>query len=105
MVFHWRFISSIQKNSTTTIFATQKELKHQFHFAVKVLGSSCLIVKLSHLHDKFNFVDLNLETVGRSLLHSCRSAINRQGISLPLNCQGLQLPFIGAYIQCNYTSS
>jgi len=93
------------KNSLTTIYPTQKKIKYQFHFAVKVLGSSCLTIKLSHLHDKFNFIDLNFETVGRSLLHSCRSTINWQGISLPLNCQGLQLPFVGAFIQCKNISS
>src|ERR1700738_3804073 len=36
-----------------------------------------------HLHGEFNFAEPVLETVGKSLRHSCRSELTRQGISLP----------------------
>ena len=36
-----------------------------------------------HLHRNYNFTELMVETVPRSLHHSCRSELTRQGISLP----------------------
>src|SRR5260221_334212 len=36
-----------------------------------------------HLHGEFNFTESMLETAGKSLRHSCRSELTRQGISLP----------------------
>eukprot|EP01035_Chromulina_nebulosa_P049619 gene49619-67371_t len=33
-----------------------------------------------HLHGEFNFTELMLETAGKSLRHSCRSELTRQGI-------------------------
>src|SRR5690554_7965824 len=36
-----------------------------------------------HLHRYYNFTELTAETVPRSLHHSCRSELTRQGISLP----------------------
>ena len=36
-----------------------------------------------HLHRYYNFTELTVETVSRSLHHSCRSELTRQGISLP----------------------
>ncbi len=36
-----------------------------------------------HLHRDYNFTELTVETVSRSLHHSCRSELTRQGISLP----------------------
>ncbi|MBS4163025.1 hypothetical protein PRO82_000314 [Candidatus Protochlamydia amoebophila] len=41
------------------------------------------MIYILHLHSKFNFTRLILETVGKSLHHSCRSELTRQGISLP----------------------
>jgi len=46
----------------------------------RVFPSSC---KKLHLHRNFNFIKLILETVGQSLLHSCRTELTRQGILLP----------------------
>ena len=37
----------------------------------------------SHLHGEFNFTELMLRTAEKSLRHSCRSELTRQGISLP----------------------
>ena len=36
-----------------------------------------------HHHRDYNFTELTVETVSRSLHHSCRSELTRQGISLP----------------------
>ena len=54
------------------------------------VGSSSLmwlsLIHISpHLHGDFNFTELVLETAGKSLRHSCRSELTRQGISLPLD--------------------
>jgi len=54
---------------------------------VKEQGSFRLAARKPHLHGYFNFTGPILETVGVSLLHSCRSEFTRQGISLPLNRQ------------------
>src|SRR5690349_22291065 len=51
------------------------------------MGSFRLAINTLHFHRKFNFTEVILETVEESLLHSCTSAINRQGISLPLDRQ------------------
>ena len=49
-------------------------------------GSRGLFVPFAgnrHLHRYYNFTELMVETVSRSLHHSCRSELTRQGISLP----------------------
>lgn len=51
------------------------------------MGSFRLAINTLHFHRKFNFTEIILETVEESLLHSCTSAINRLGISLPLDRQ------------------
>ena len=51
------------------------------------MGSFRLATSTLHFHRTFNFTEMMLETVGKQLLHSCTSAINRQGISLPLDPQ------------------
>src|ERR1700739_3021193 len=47
------------------------------------MGSFRLTAGTPHLHGEFNFTELTLETAGKSLRHSCRSELTRQGISLP----------------------
>src|ERR671929_57764 len=47
------------------------------------MGSFRLTAGTSHLHEEFNFTESMLETVGKSLRHSCRSELTRQGMSLP----------------------
>jgi hypothetical protein len=47
------------------------------------MGSFRLAAGTSHLHEEFNFAESMVETVGKSLLHSCGSELTRQGISLP----------------------
>ena len=55
----------------------------QCKVAVKVHGSFRLTTRTPHLHGEFNFTELMLETAEKSLRHSCRSELTRQGISLP----------------------
>ena len=49
----------------------RKLAKSGYHFSIR------------HLHRYYNFTELTVETVSRSLHHSCRSELTRQGISLP----------------------
>src|SRR5215468_1614857 len=46
------------------------------------MGSFRLTAGTPHLHGEFNFTESMLETAGKSLRHSCRSELTRQGISL-----------------------
>ncbi len=46
-------------------------------------GSFRPVAGTRHLHRNYNFTELMVETVPRSLHHSCRSELTRQGISLP----------------------
>lgn len=51
----------------------------------RVFPSSCI---KSHLHDKFNFMGLMLETPKQSLHRLCKTELTRQGILLPQDRQG-----------------
>ena len=55
----------------------------QYQGIVKVPGSFRPSARNEHLYSYCNFAELLVETVGKSLLHSCRSELTRQGISLP----------------------
>src|SRR5262245_51360268 len=44
------------------------------------MGSFRLTAGTPHLHGEFNFTEPMLETAGKSLRHSCRSELTRQGI-------------------------
>src|SRR6218665_2258143 len=50
--------------------------KHKGRYFTRVRGTR-------HLHRDYNFTELMAETAPRSLHHSCRSELTRQGISLP----------------------
>src|SRR3546814_19144462 len=52
-------------------------------FRSRCTGSFRLTAGTPHLHGEFNFAEHLLETVGKSLRHSCSSELTRQGISLP----------------------
>eukprot|EP00827_Trimyema_finlayi_P006983 TRINITY_DN900_c1_g1_i3.p1 TRINITY_DN900_c1_g1~~TRINITY_DN900_c1_g1_i3.p1 ORF type:complete len:190 (-),score=-54.50 TRINITY_DN900_c1_g1_i3:132-701(-) len=56
-------------------------------------GSFRPVAGKRHLHRYYNFTELMTETVSRSLHHSCRSELTRQGISLPQDryCYGRRL--------------
>ena len=55
----------------------------QYQGIVKVPGSSRPSALNEHLYSYCNFAELLVETAGKSLRHSCRSELTRQGISLP----------------------
>ena len=59
----------------------------QLKIIVKVHGVFPSNHKSPHLHGHFKFTKCMLETVKKSLHHSCRSELTRQGISLPLDRQ------------------
>ena len=46
-------------------------------------GSFCPVAGKRHLHRCYSFAELLQETAVKSLHHSCRSELTRQGISLP----------------------
>src|SRR5260364_217662 len=58
------------------------------------MGSFRLAAGRLHHHNHFNFTESREETVWPSLLHSCRSELTRQGISLPYDrySYGRRLP-------------
>src|SRR5207248_11175106 len=62
-------------------YATRAETQHQA--AVKVPGSFRPVAGNEHLYSSCNFAESLVETVSKSLRHSCRSELTRQGISLP----------------------
>src|SRR3954454_10311340 len=55
---------------------------HQYQAVVKVTGSFRPAARNEHLYSYCNFAGSVVETVGKSLRHSCRSELTRQGISL-----------------------
>src|SRR5207248_9526993 len=63
-------------------YATRAETQHQA--AVKVPGSFRPSAGNEHLYSSCNFAGSLVETVAKSLRHSCRSELTRQGISLDL---------------------
>src|SRR4029078_11035407 len=60
------------------------------------MGSFRLAARRGYLHPQCYFAESHPETVGKSLCHSCRSELTRQGISLPYDrySYGLRLPGI-----------
>lgn len=63
------------------------------------MGSFRLAVSTSHLHEDFKFTKKLLETVEKSLRHSCRSGLIRQGISLPQNRQSYSCRLLGLIVK------
>ena len=66
-----------------------------YDYSIKFMGSFRLAVRISNLHENFNFTKFTLETVGQSLRHSCRTPIKCQGISLPLDRQSYSRRLLG----------
>src|SRR2546429_5574064 len=61
-------------------YAARAETQHQA--AVKVPGSFRPVAGNEHLYSFCNFAESLVETAPKSLRHSCRSELTRQGISL-----------------------
>ena len=55
----------------------------QYQGIVKVPGSFRPSALNEHLYSYCNFTEFAVETAEKSLRHSCRSELTRQGISLP----------------------
>ncbi len=68
-----------QPPTYTTHAGPKPNTKLQLRFT----GSFRLAAGMSHLHDNYSFTESLVETVIRSLRHSCRSELTRQGTSLP----------------------
>ncbi len=52
-------------------------------YSKRCTGSFRPTAGIRHFHRKYNFTEILVETVPRSLHDSCRSELTRQGISLP----------------------
>ena len=70
-----------------------------YDYSIKFMGSFRLAVRISNLHENFNFTKFTLETVGQSLRHSCRTPIKCQGISLPLDRQSYSRRLLGIKVK------
>jgi hypothetical protein len=66
------------------------------------MGSYRLTVKSLHLNRNLDFTRLMLETVKKSLHHSCTSSIKWQGISLPLDRQSYSRRLLRIFYENNY---
>jgi hypothetical protein len=64
-------------------YATHDGPKPNTILQLRFTGSFRLAAGTSHLHDDYSFTERLVETVVRSLRHSCRSELTRQGTSLP----------------------
>ena len=64
-------------------YPTQICSKSNVKLQKRFMGSFRLSAGRLHHHKHFNFAESLEETVWRSLRHSCRSELTRQGISLP----------------------
>ena len=64
-------------------YATHAGSKPNTKLQLRFTGSFRLAAGTSHLHDEYSFTEPLVETVVRSLRHSCRSELTRQGTSLP----------------------
>ena len=77
LTHNWRHVLTVSHLSYTN------RTKHQYQAIVKVPGSFRPAARNEHLYSYCNFAGSVVETAGKSLRHSCRSELTRQGISLP----------------------
>src|SRR5699024_582114 len=83
VVFHQRLHHHWRSGFTGSHLSYTNHPKHQCQAIVKVPGSFRPAARNEHLYSYCNFTGPMVETVGKSLRHSCRSELTRQGISLP----------------------
>src|SRR4029078_3780776 len=69
--------------SKSTTYSTQTVTNTSAKLQERCTGAFRLTAGTPHLPGEFNFTESMLETAGKSLRHSCRSELTRQGISLP----------------------
>src|SRR5207253_166688 len=63
-------------------YATHAGPKPNTKLQLRFTGSFRLAAGMLHLHNNYSFTESLVETVVRSLRHSCRSELTRQGTSL-----------------------
>ena len=69
--------------STPPTYTTHAGPKPNTKLQLRFTGSFRLVAGMLHLHNNYSFTESLVETVIRSLRHSCRSELTRQGTSLP----------------------
>src|SRR5271165_3957260 len=82
MVLHWRLHTSQSLCFKVSHLRYVTHPYPQYQAVVKLLGSFRLAAGRRHLHRPCIFTEQVLETVTKSLYHSCASELTRQGISL-----------------------
>ena len=70
-------------DSQPPTYPTQNEPRPSANLQSRFTGSFRLTAGTWHLHHGYSFTGSLVETVLRSLRHSCRSELTRQGTSLP----------------------
>ena len=82
-VLHWRLLSTLRLTLKVSLLCSTLKTLLQHQVAVKLPGSFCPGAGRPHLHSHFNFAELFVKTVPKSLRLSCGTPIKRRGISLP----------------------
>src|SRR3989338_8841995 len=82
MVLHWRLHHDLNHGFKVSHLRYAVHPYTQYQVTVKLLGSFRLAAGNRHLHRSCIFTELLLETVPKSLHHSCTSEFTRQGITL-----------------------
>src|SRR5690606_10431106 len=83
VVFQQRLHQRWRVNITVSHLSYTSRTEHQYQAVVKVPGSFRPAARNEHLYSYCNFTGPMVETAEKSLRHSCRSELTRQGISLP----------------------
>ena len=82
MVFQRRLHHRWRGSFTVSHLSYTSPSEHQYQAIVKVPGSFRPSARNEHLYSYCNFTEFAVETAEKSLRHSCRSELTRQGISL-----------------------
>jgi len=81
-VLHWRLHDNRGRRFKVSLLRYAEKSYPQYQITVKLLGSFRLAAGSRHLHRPCIFTGQILETVPKSLYHSCASKLTGQGISL-----------------------
>ena len=84
-MFHWRLHSFRKTNFKVSPLRYAFKIINQWELTVKLPGSFRLAAGNRHLYRYCIFTEHLVETVLKSLSHSCGPLIKRQGITLPLD--------------------
>ena len=86
-MLHWRLHRNQDPCFKASLLRYAEKSYPQYQITVKLLGSFRLAAGRRHLHRPCIFTGQMLETVPKSLYHSCASELTRQGISLFVSLQ------------------